>query len=389
MKMKQTLVKIAFSDFYGQSYSPREYKGPQYSQTVTPNENYVYVHDCVFSYCSSSSNGGALNCGNSVYKLLVEQTTFISCSTSDSYGGGIYFYSTTNGECVLSRICGFDCSSTGSGIFAYINTKDDAAFKNHVYDSSFTHTLIKSGRPQRILYLTKGNVLCPSVNITNNECYYYPAFGFYPTISSVSDTCCISCSSIVNNTANGGWGCILFDGSTTSQRMDTCNIINNKQTIYSSYELTIWSSSNLLIKDSCILGNNAGKKVFYVSSGKVTISNCTIDDDIISNARYSGSVSFTKMIERSFIHALSHISTQKCDSYFDSYGTLTAKPPGSPQRTKDRCFGCFTQCNIKNPTIDPFIIMELLFILTVIPSDPSNDYYFDSNCYLQLSFVNN
>jgi hypothetical protein len=369
------MEKRAFSDFYGQSYSPSEYKGPQYSQTETPNENYVYVHNCVFSYCSGSSNGGALNCESSVYKLLVEQTTFISCSISSGYGGGIYFNSQTNGECVLNRVCGFDCSSTSSGPFAYIYIKDDATFKNHVYDSSFTHTLIKSGSPLYTLCLSKGNVLCSSVNITNNECYHYTAFHSDPTMSSVSDICCISYSSIVNNTTNGGYGCMVLYVSATSQRIDTCNMLNNKQTVYSHFQITIWTSSNLLIKDTCFLGNNPGKKVFYVPAGKVTISNCTIDDDIISKTRYYGSVTFTKIIERSFIHALPHISTQKCDSYFDSYGTLTGKPPDPPQRTRDRCFGCFTQYNIKNPIIDPFTIMKLLFILTMIPSDPSNDYY--------------
>jgi hypothetical protein len=375
MKMKQTLVKIAFSDFYGQSYSPREYKGPQYSQTVTPNENYVYVHDCVFSYCSSSSNGGALNCGSSVYKLLVEQTTFISCSTSSSYGGGIYFYSTTNGECVLSKICGFNCLSTGNGLFAYVYTKNDVSYKNNVNDSTMTHSITQTGTLS--LWLYYGTILCPSVNITNNECKSYPAILCFPTVSSASEMCCVSYSSIVNNTANGSWGCMDLAGS-SSQLIDKCNILNNKQTTSSSYEIIIHSSSNLLIKDSCILGNNKGMKIFYAASGKITISNCTIDDDIISNARYSRSVSFTKMIQRSFIHALSHISTQKCDSYFDSYGTLSVKPIVPSQTTKNPCLG-FMSCVCKRPMIDPLRIMEFIFLLTILPSDPSNDYNFDSN----------
>jgi hypothetical protein len=338
METKFNLVKRTFSDVYGQSYSPKEYKGPQYTQTITTNENYVYVHDSVFSYCSSSSSGGALNCGNSVYKLLVEQTTFISCSTSSSNGGGIYFSSTTNGECVLSKICGFNCSSTNYGMFAYVYTKNDITYKNYVNDSSFTHTSIKSGSPSHVLYLYYGNILCPSLNITNNECYHYPAMRCCPTASSTSDTIYMSYNSIINNTAIGGWGCIDFNRAGSSQRIDTCNIINNKQTVYSSNELTIYTNANLLIKDSCILGNNPGKKVFFVDGGKVTISNCTIDDDIISKSRYTGTIIITKTIERSFINALSHISTQKCDSYFDSYGTLTAKPIIPSQNKSSRYF---------------------------------------------------
>jgi hypothetical protein len=343
METKFNLVKRTFSDVYGQDYSPKEYKEPQYTQTITPKENYVYVHDCVFSYCLSSSSGGALNCGNSVYKLLVEQTTFISCSTSTSNGGGIYFNSQTNGENILSKVCGFNCSSTGNGPFAFVYTKNNVTFKNHVNDSTITHTSILSGSPQRSLYLYYGNILCPSVNITNNECYSYPAFHSTPTSSSTSFTPCMSYSSIANNTAIESYGCIVLSG--TSQLFDMCNIINNKQIVYSS-SITIWVNINLLIKDSCILGNNEGYCVFYASgsSGKIILSNCTIDDDTFSKTRYYGSFTINKTIERSFIHALSHISTQKCDSYFDSYGTLTAIPIVHSQCTNNPCVGIFISC---------------------------------------------
>jgi hypothetical protein len=391
METKFNLVKRTFSDVYGQGYSPKEYKGPQYTQTITPNENYVYVHDCVFSYCSSSSNGGALNCGDTIYKLFVEQTTFISCSTSTSNGGGIYFKSQTNGESVLSKICGFNCSSTSTGPFAYVYTKNDITYKNYVNDSTITHTSILSGYPQRALYLYYGSIICLSVNITNNECYYHTALSTCPTVGSgspASDTCCISYNSIVNNTAKGGWGCMSFDGSTTSQVVYACNIINNKQTVYSTYEIIFHVCSNVLTKDSCVLGNNKGYDVFYVYQ-KITISNCTIDDDIISNSRYTGTVIFTKMIERSFIHALSHISTHKCDSYFDSYGTLTAQPIVPSQSTKHPCFGYCMSFNFKRPAINPFRIMEFIFLLTVLPSYPSIDYYIDSNCYLHVALVKN
>jgi hypothetical protein len=386
METKFNLVKRTFSDVFGQSYSPKEYKGPQYTQTITTNENYVYVHDCVFSYCSSSSNGGALNCGSSVYKLLVEQTTFISCSTSSSSGGGIYFYSTTNGECVLNKICAFNCSSTGNGQFTYIYTKNDVSYKNYVNDTSTTYSVKKSGSAQTALAHYYGIILCPSVNISHHECYRYPALISCPTLSSISDTSIISYCSIVNNTANGGHGCISLETSSSTHCVESCNIIKNKQTVYSSYEITLWTNTNILIKDSCILGNNEGYGVFYASgsSAKITLSNCTIDDDIISKTRYSGSVTFTKTIERSFIHALSHISTQKCDSYFDSYGTLTANPDIPPQNTKDRCFGCFTPHNIKKAMIDPFRSIEFIFLLTILPSNPSNDYYFDPNCIFRL-----
>ena len=226
--------------------------------------------------------------------MLVEQSSFISCITSYTYGGGICSYS---GQCVLSRICALNCCSTYNGNsygqFAWINSN----IQNNVNDSSITHTLKKGTRPCYALHLHDGNILCTSVNLTNNECYWYPALLCYRTSS-------ISYSSIVNNTANPGYGCIWL--SSSSHCIDTCNILNNYQGS-NDYEGTIYSSGNLFIKDSCILGNN--RRVFYAySSGKITISNCTIDDDIFTNNRFYGTVTVNKTIEKTFNISLSHIA---------------------------------------------------------------------------------
>jgi len=307
-------LKTTFEDVYGSDYSPQEYTGTEYTERidVSGNES-VYVHECVFRDITNNAYGGALYCSDIVQRLLIEQSSFISCITSENYGGGIYSRSE---QCVLSRICAFNCCSTynngiSRGQFAYINSN----IKNNVNDSSITHTLKRGTYPWYALCLDYGNILCTSVNLTNNECYRYPALLCYRTSS-------ISYSSIVNNTANPGYGCIVL--SYNSHCIDTCNILNNYQGS-NDYEGTIYSSGNLFIKDSCILGNN--RRVFYAySSGKITISNCTIDDDIFTNNRFYGTVTVNKTIERTFINALSHIATQRCDSYFDSYGTLTVNP---------------------------------------------------------------
>jgi hypothetical protein len=380
MESKVNCLKATFEDFYGSGQSNVfHFTGPEYTvSSITPTSNNVYVHDCVFHFCSSSSHGGAVYChsNNNVIKLLVCRTSFISCKASNRHGGTIYFDSRTSGECIFSKTCGFNCSSIysesswGGGQFAYTFTKSDVNAKNHVNDSSFTHTTKDNIYSERVLRLEYGNILCLSVNITNNECYYCPAMRCNPTGSSSSDTYCISFSSIVNNTANGNYGCIYLtnSGSSPLYCIDTCNILNNKQT--SSDCGTIQAYTNVFIKDSCILGNNENNKVFYTSY-KITISNCTIDGDIFSNGRYYGSVTVNKSIESSFINALSHISTQYCDSYFDSYGTLTAKP-----NVPSKIPRLLMSCNCKCPMIDPLRYIQFIFLLTFLPSDPANDYNF-------------
>jgi hypothetical protein len=364
METKEIFLQRSYADVYGTSYSPTNYIGNKYTQTLAPTANDVYVSDCVFSYCLSSSSGGALSCGSSVYRLLVEQSSFISCRVSSGNGGAIHFSNGNYGESVLSQVCGFNCSSTSSnsmqGVFINIYTKGDIANKNHVNDSSITHCLMASLYSYATLVLYNGNILCPSVNLTNNLCYQYsPLY----CLQSPPGTCCVSCSSIVNNTATN-YNCIWYENSSPSYCIDTCNILNNKQTS-SSYGI-ISAKGNLHIKDSCVLGNDEKNRIFHEdsSSYKITISNCTIDGDIFTNGRYYGSVTIIQTNERPFINPLSHIATQKCDSYFDSYGTLTVK-----SNVPSKISRYFMSCYCNHLMIDPFRSVKFIFLLTFIPSN--------------------
>jgi hypothetical protein len=337
METNLNLLKGSFEDVYGTGLNPTNYTRIEYSGTrLTPNTNNVYVYDCFFHDFSYSSNGGALSCSSSVYKLLIEQSSFISCKTSSGSGGGVYFSCSGNYECVMSKICAFDCSCAGDGQFAFICLSNSANYKNHFNDSTIAHSL-KDGKSQwDSLFLESDTIFCQSNNFTNNECYRSPAFCCASKRSSTSETCIITYCSVVNNTANGSNSCIRLYYSGSIHLIDACNIINNKQT--SSEYGTINANANVLIKDSCILGNNKGNTVFYIgSSNQITVLNCTVDNNRYSG---SGSVIFTKSIERSFIHALSHIVTRICDSYFDSYGTLTVKT-NVPRRSSR----CLMSCN--------------------------------------------
>jgi hypothetical protein len=360
MKTNPNLFKGSFEDVYGTGINLTNYIRNEYGGIrLTPNTNNVYVYDCFFHDISYTSNGASIYCSSSVYKLLIEQSSFISCKTSSGSGGGVYFSCSGNYECVMSKICGFGSSCSSDGQFAFISLYNSANYKNHFNDSTITHSL-KNGKNQwDSVYLRSDTILFPSNNFTNNECYYCSAFCCDSQRSSTSEMCIITYCSVVNNTANGSNNCIRLYYSGSTHRIDTCNIINNKQTTTGSG--TIYASANVLIKDSCILGNNEGNTVFYVASSscKITVSNCTVD-----NNRCSGSVIFTKTAERPFIHALSHIVTRKCDSNFDSYGTLTAKP-----NVPSRSSRLLMSCNCKSTMIDGLMIIQLLFLLAMLPAD--------------------
>jgi hypothetical protein len=323
------VLKRAFSDVYGSDYTPTIYGGIEYTEKLRPSTSDVYVHCCDFLYCVSNLSGGAFYCRDVIKRLLIEQSSFVSCKSGNN-GGGIYFYNPWGSESVLSNICVFNCTSTyNSGLIiagqsVYI---DSDRIRNHVNDSSVAHSLKESEYAGRILNLEDGSILCFSVNLTNNEVYICSALFCNPSSSYEFN---MLYGLIANNTANLGYTCIWFGISGTFYFMDACNILNNDQTSYNY--AAIRSVRDSFIKDSCIIGNNKGKKVFYTDyeTTTLTLFNCTIDDDIVSNTRYSGSGTINITIEGTFGNELPHIETLSCDSYIDFYVAPTASPTPDP-----------------------------------------------------------
>jgi len=298
-------TKRTFEDVFGPSYTPINYAGQNITQTLNISQQNVYIYNCYFHHCLSSTDGGAIYCSGNVYRMLIERSSFLNCMTAGDQGGAIY---SGCGNFVLSRICSFNCVSTLSGgsygQFAYLS----ASVRFHINESSITHVLLENTRRREALCIEYRNILLRSDNLTNINCYE-------KTVIFCGSAFTISYSSIVNNSATGGYGCIYTEESGPSL-IDTCNILNNKLNSPStSYYLgAISTDGNLLIKDSCIIGNYEGKIVFHAKySHSITISNCTIDDDIFTGRRYSGTVTVSKTIKKSFTNSLSHFLTRGCD----------------------------------------------------------------------------
>ena len=327
-----------FDDVFGNSTLPlkqidkERWAGAYRFTTETAYD--AWVSNCLFFYISSTSRGAAICCSaasnsSGVQRLFIEETIFTECKTMSSYAGGIYFYNTNNGECVIFRTCCFNCSSMFSdhswGQFACIETKFRATTsKNEVNETTITGIMKEESTiTHYALILEYSNIICSSVNITNNECYHCPALLCYPTNNTDVCTCCIIYTSIVNNSANGSYGCILLSNLYATQLISTSNIINNKQS--TDDHATIIVNTNLFINESCIIGNNECKQIFSISNSlsNIKITNCTLDSDILTSSRYSGELTIISSKEFSFINALSHIVTGRCNSTFDSYGTLT------------------------------------------------------------------
>jgi hypothetical protein len=211
------------------------------------------------------------------------------------------------------------------------------------------------------VYLNNGKICCPSTNISLNKCDFQPAIRCYPYKESNYVTCSLTyCSLIDNNSTDDN--CILFSSTGAEYEIKSCNILRNTIVVLSGRG-TIYSSGNLMIKDSCILENKAN----YIfnqgsSSYTITLSNCTVDSTL-----NNGYLTIQNTVTKSFLHALNHMSTQNCHSGYDSAGSLTAIPPLMPQEKIIYCRTCkIIQYRAK---VSDFFTFISLFIITFIHSD--------------------
>jgi hypothetical protein len=330
----------------------------EYSSTQTPSVSSVYVTNCLFNKCTlTSGHGGALSCTSVTY-LFVESSSFFSCRSNSGQGGAIYFSNTNDGQSVLYAVCSNDCYSASYGSLARTYINNAALNKNYAnYTSAVRCGTSSYGQTLR---LESGNIYCPSINVSINKCSYISGIVCIPSIDSSYVTCSLLYSTFADNSASGH-GCVWFNNGAKNE-ITSCNILRNTHSS-SSYGIVL-ARGNLMIKDSCILGNT-GTYIFYqeYSSYIITLSNCTTD-----STSKSGSVITQNTVIKSFILGLHHMSTQNCNSEYDSVGTLTAIPHVSHSTNKVFCQTCKNHCQARMSDSFP---LYCLFIFTFINSNPS------------------
>jgi hypothetical protein len=351
-------IRTMWADYF--TGSPTLIQSKKYGTSQTLSGTDVHVLNCLFRSITSESNGGALSCSTSLTNLLIETTSFFSCKTS-GYGGAIYFVNKGSGQCVLYKICGYDCCTTSSshGQFTCIEMNNADSSKNYVNYSSISRCVNENSSSYHTLRHLYGQIHCPLVNITMNKCYYRSGIYCVPFSDSNSVTCSLSYSTFANNNATYSI-CILLESSNSKYEIKSCNILRNTQGSPNS-EGTIYTWGNLIIEDSCILENNANY-IFYVTSSSysITLSNCTVDKT--SNNR---NLIIQNTVTKSFILALNHMSTRNCHSEYDSVGTLTPiTQPLSPSKKQKLYYSC--ERFFHQPRLIDILSLTSVFIFTFV-----------------------
>jgi hypothetical protein len=351
--------RTAWNDYFPAT-NPTNLNSQTYTSRQTPSSTSVYVLDCFFNYITSTSEVGALCCSSSVTYLLVEFSSFFSCKTSGSYGGAIHFSNTNNGQCVLHGVCGYDCCTASSYYcqFAYIQVNNVVSSKNYVNYSSFTRVVNVVTNADHTLGLFNGKVCCQSINSSMNNCYCVSGICCQPLSVSNSVTCSLIYSSFADN-KDANWISIYLYSSGANFEIKNCNIIRNSQVHTSSYGL-FYTTGNVRIENSCILENKAPYIFYQASSYTITVSNCTLD----KTTKY-GKLLIQNTVTKSFILALSHISTRNCRAEYDAIGLLTPiTPPPPPSQSSSNeqklyytCQRLFHQFPLSSILIYSFINM--------------------------------
>jgi hypothetical protein len=234
--------RTAWDDYFPGTSPTTPLSPNEYNERNALSGTYVYVSNCLFSRCTSTSSGGALNC-NSVTYLLVESSSFFSCKTSSS-SGAIYM----SGSCqfVLHRVCGNDCCTSSSSYcqFVYTSIKNDASSKNYINYSSIARCVNELSNSWCTLYLWNGKICCPSINSSNNKCGERSGISCAPFADSSSVICSFSYSSFADN--NATYNCIWLNTGGAKYEIKCCNILRNTQVDLNSVG-TIRTAENLRI----------------------------------------------------------------------------------------------------------------------------------------------
>ena len=226
--------------YFSRSTTFNGYGGVIYMKDISLN---LYIHDCIFEFCSSLNGGGAI---------------YILCSS--------------NGEFIMNKVCSHHCFTTLNGYAPgqFLWTFTSNSKKNDLHLSSTLKCAHNNdiNRYYSIVF-ERGNQNITFLNSTNNYCLLYSSFGSY-----ISYTLTMKFNNFYNNTSSESV-CIEFLGSNSLNSLEFSNIINNKILSNNRGILSVTNNGNHYI-NFCILLNNNGYLFNYISGSSLTSQFCYI-----------------------------------------------------------------------------------------------------------------
>lgn len=231
-------------------------------------------------------------------ELLVEYCSFSDNINIPKYASAIFFYE--KGQCVLNRICGFNCNATGG----YSNFLAIVVSKSSDYKNFFNYSSIYSVNNEHGYYNSQfinGNFTMSNTNIT--RCTLYGPSGFQCERTS-SILCQFSTIEYCSSPSTDIILCLEIKGIS---KIKNCNIMNN----HFEYSLMRTSNSNSLTVEDCVLIGNHEGPLFYAQSSKFVIIHCYISDNVGQTAANDEDVNLESASTK-FFHNFNYIGFITC-----------------------------------------------------------------------------
>ena len=267
-----------------------------------------YLFDCTYHLIQHMHQGGAIYINSdSQLRIKIKKCLFNYCS-SKSNGGAIYI-SATNGQSSISQICCYQCYvfSDASGQCSFITTKNN--LRNDLIYSSFSKSPSVAQSRSSVNYFSNGNITFSLCNSSNNHvsthciCYCYNPNGMF-----------ISFSSFCNNYAASHTGIGVGNAGTSMRKIYFCNFIAN--TVGSYGIISVWTYGTYVTIDYSIFLDNIGylfyKHIVDNWPPEYRVDNCYIKATISITPEWNGGP-----------NSNSSIRTTNCGTYefqlFSSY----------------------------------------------------------------------
>ena len=263
------LILSLFSDFFPLNNSETLILNLQTILTISQN---YFILNSFFNFIGSTNNG-AITIKNINCILVIENSLFNSCFASSAWGGAILFDCTTNGNCILNKICGYNCYSantyypTGWGQFCCIRTSNPS--KNEGYYLSITFCSPQSFERDASMLFSYGIQKFLNINSSFNHVHMISGINCHNSNNISLEYCTIS-----NNFANSN-RCIHNYNS--NMKINKNNIINNTQTSNTLGIVTNAGGGSLQLYYSIFYQND--KQYLFSSDGYFLISNFSFIKD--------------------------------------------------------------------------------------------------------------
>ena len=269
------------------------------NQIKITNSNY-YITNCMYHYFSSSTGSPIhISTTNSIL-ILIETSSFLHCYCSTS-GGGIYFSSTPS-ECILNKICAFNCTCKGTttnsgGSFTHVKVGDSK--RSYILDSTIAFCI----NPNQYITICfiGGNQIFQNINSSYNNAKNKPGLYNYGGTFSNMTFCTIF--------KNIGTITIGLHYTKGDSYINLCNIMNNSSPSYG----VVYNGVAQTIIQQTFFKDNSNTLLVIITSGTINVFNSTIYHSFQLSNKV---ISFNNPLYLTNSYQLNHFYTELCPNHY-------------------------------------------------------------------------